>query len=366
MQLSPLINKKIVRNNINLKNVQKQEKRLKGKGSRKPLKNYLGKIVSLSSPELIGNESGVPNFIPDISIEDLLAALENAGITGMSGNGFPIHSKINTFLSANSDKKILLINAVECDPALRHDEWLLDNRYNEITQGIHYLKQALSLDQVVLATKNKNITSNSDFSVSIVPPRYPMGEEHFLIKQILGISLEIKEKPAEHGILVLNVQSIYQICKIVNQCYDGGRFITVAELTNASARIAYIYPTDNISSLLHKCFGETGDKPMYRGYGVMSCVKAAETDDFSKHEMFAVYAAPPNIDNANHCRHCGSCIRKCPAKIKVAKVVLSVDNNKSIDYGSYNLERCVKCGVCTYFCPASKNVSGYVKEILDK
>ena len=80
MYPSPLINRKIIQRNINLKNAQKQEKRTKGKGSRKPLKNYLGKIVSLSSLELIGEESGVSDFISDISKDDLLASIENSGI----------------------------------------------------------------------------------------------------------------------------------------------------------------------------------------------------------------------------------------------------------------------------------------------
>ena len=366
MKSTSLINNKIVRGNVDLKLSQKQEKWTKGKGSRKYLKNYLGKVVSLSSSDLIGKESGVSNFIADISKADLLTALENAGITGMSGNGFSIHKKINTFLLAKSAQKIMLINAVECDPALWHDEWLLANRSNEITQAIHYLSKALSLKQVVLATKNKNIKSNGSYAVSIVPPRYPMGEEHCLIRQICGTSLEKKDIPAEHGFLVLNIQSIYQICKIVNQCYDGGRFITIVDLTKASAKIAYIYPTDNISSVLNKGFNATDGTSLYRGYGIMSCTEAAETDDFSGHETFAAYANSPKINNANRCHHCGSCNRRCPVKIKVAKVIQAVDKNKALYYSSYSLDKCIKCGSCTYFCPASKNVSGYITEILEK
>jgi Na+-translocating ferredoxin:NAD+ oxidoreductase RnfC subunit len=366
MNKCSLINKKIVKGNLNLKRAQIQEKRTNGKGSWRPLKNYLGKVVSLSSFELIGNETGISNFIADISKENLIAALKNAGITGMSGNGFPIHKKINTFLLSKSAKKYLLINAVECDPALMHDEWLLNNRYNEIIYAISYLKRALSLEQVVLATKNRKIKSGENFSVSIVPPRYPMGKEHFLIRQILGIPLEYKEIPAEHGILVLNIQSVYQICKIVNQCYDSGCFITIADLTKASAKIAYIYPTDNVLNLLRKGFGEMDNKSAYLGHGVMLCTKANDADVFSNYETFAAFTNPPMINNANKCKRCGSCNRKCPVKIKVAKVVQSVDKNKLSDYSPYCLERCIKCGSCTYFCPSSKNVSGYVAEILDK
>jgi ferredoxin len=325
-----LINKKIVQKNMNLKKAQVQGKRTHGKGSWRPLKNYLGKVVSLSSAEPIGNETRVSSFVTDISKENLLVALKDTNITGMSGNGFPIYKKINTFLLSKSDKKILLVNAVECDPALMHDEWLLNNRYTEISQGIHYLSQAFSLGQVILATKNKNFKSNGILTVSTVSPRYPMGEEHFLIRQAINTPLENTEIPAEHGILVLNIQSIYQICKIINQCYDSGRFITIADLTKATAKIAYVYPTDNISNLLKTGFGEMDNKTLYKGHGIMVCTNVTETDNFSNHETFAAYTNLLEINNSNKCKRCGSCNRKCPLKIKIAKVVQSVDKNKLI------------------------------------
>jgi len=362
-----LISKNDINRNLHLKKAQKQEKRTNGKGSRKPLKNYLGKIVSLVSYKSVcQEESRISSFVSSISREELLTAIESAKLTGMSGNGFYTHIKIKEFLSANSKNRILLINAVECDPALLHDEWLLDNRYVEIMHTIHYLLQALSLEKAVLATKRRNIKSSDKFSVAVVPPRYPMGEERFLIHQVFGIHLENNEIPAEHGILVLNIQTIYQIGKIINQCYDGGRFITIADLTEASAKIAYVYPTDKITNLLVTHFGEKNKENLYKGFGAMACTKVTETDNFSNYETFAAYANPPRLDNKNKCRRCGNCKRKCPMNIDIAKIVQLIDKNQSFDYDLYNPERCIQCGCCTYFCPALKNVSGYVAKILDK
>jgi Na+-translocating ferredoxin:NAD+ oxidoreductase RnfC subunit len=247
-----------------------------------------------------------------------------------------------------------------------HDEWLLNNRYSEISQAVHYLTKAFSLERVILATKNRDFRSDGKLTVSTVPPRYPMGEEHFLIRQVVNVPLESSEIPAEHGILVLNVQSVYQICKIVNQCYDSGRFATIADLTTATAKIAYVYPTDNIANLLKTEFGEMGNKHLYKGHGIMLCTGASKADNFSNHDTFAAYSNPLEINDSNKCRRCGSCSRKCPIKIKIAKVVQSVDKNKLSDYSLYRLEQCIKCGSCTYFCPALKNVSGYVMGILNK
>ena len=367
MKPTIIINKNVVNTNLHLKKAQKQEKRANGKGSRKPLKNYLGKVVSLVSSEpVVHEESRISSFVADISKKELLAAIESAELTGMSGNGFYTYIKIKSFLSANSPNKILLINAVECDPALLHDEWLLSNRYVEIAQAVNRLTQALSFEKVVLATKNRDVKPNGEFSVAIVPPRYPMGEERFLIRQVLGIHLENTEIPTEHGIFVLNVQSIYQIGKIINQCYDGGRFITIADLATASAKIAYVYPTDKIANLMIANFGDKNKENLYKGFGAMACTKATETDSFSNYETFAAYANPPILDNKNRCRRCGRCKRKCPMNIDIAKIVQFADKNKGLNYAIYNPERCIQCGCCTYFCPALKNVSEYVEKISDK
>lgn len=327
MKMISLINKKIVSNNPNLKMSQTREKQNHGKGSRKNLKNYIGKVITLSSNELVGKETGISNYVENITTEALLLAIKKSGVTGMSGNGFSIYKKIKRFLASKSKKRVLIINAVECDPGLVHDEWLLANRHTEITRCIHYLKQSLCLQAVILATKNKTVKPTNDFSIVKVPPRYPMGEEHFLIHQVLDVKLEKNEIPATQGILVLNLQSIYQICKIINSCYDFGRFVTIANLSKGRAKVAYVYPTDNLVNILKNEFGKNDDIFIYKGHGIMASTIAENTENFTYNGNFAAYAQAPNINNTNKCK---------------------------------------KCGSCTYFCRGSKNVAEYISEVLKK
>lgn len=360
-----LINKKIVRHNSNLKSAFKNAKRTYTKGSRKPLKNYLGKAVQLSSDLMIGNEERISNFVKAVTSDELLLKLKKSNITGMSGNGYFVSDKIERFITANSDKRILIINAVECDPGLIHDEWLLKNRYTEIVHAIDYLKQSLTLDRVVLATKNKNVKKGLNYSAITVPARYPLGEEHFLIEKILNIKIAKKQYPTDFGILVLNIQSVYQICKIINNCYDEGRFITIADLSNAKAKAAYVYPSDRIIEVLQKAYGYNEKKLAYKGTGIMSCSIVNDDDNFSFIGNFAVYAKAPEIDNANKCRGCHMCDIKCPAGIKVSKLVRELDKEKSNGLLDMEiLQKCIQCGSCTYYCMASKNVSSYITAAL--
>lgn len=360
-----LINKKIVQHNFQLRLSKVKAKLKYGKGDRKHLKNYLGKVVRLSSDTLVGKEQGISDFVDTITGDKLLAEIKETHITGMSGNGFPLYKKIEQFILSNSSKRMLIINAVECDPGLLHDEWLLEHRYYEIVRAIHYLKQALSLQDVVLATKSKQVKSDTCFSVKTVPARYPMGEERFLIRQILNIDLDKNEYPTEHGILVLNLQSIYQICKIINKSYDRGRFITIADLSSGDAKVAYVYSENNIRDLMQREFGIAKNAPIYIGTGVMSCSKVSCEDSFSYIGNFAAFSQQPKISDAHKCRKCGTCDRKCPMKIKVSKIIQGMDDHLSSPLTAYHPENCIHCGSCTYYCPASKNVAGYVKRAIE-
>lgn len=361
-----LINKNIVRHNSSLKMAYKNAKHEYGKGKRKLLKSYLGKAVQLSSETLIGSEKRRPDMVSSINSKELLLKLQESNITGMSGNGYSLFDKMKRFLTSDTQDRILIINAVECDPGLVHDEWLLKNRMKEIVHAIECLKDTLSLNNIILAAKQNNVKPGSNYSIAEVPARYPMGEEHFLIEEILHTSIEKGQYPVDFGILVLNLQSIYQISKIINNCYDGGRFITIADLSHAAAKVAYVYPSDNIINTLGKQFGYNEGKKAYKGTGIFSCSVASPKEDFSYTGNFAAFSKLPEIDNANKCRNCHRCDRKCPAGIRVSEVVHVLDDNLSdslLDKSA--LKKCIQCRICTYYCRASKNVSSYITTALD-
>lgn len=55
----------------------------------------------------------------NMSDEELISIIREAGITGMGGASFPTHVKIQSALKDNID--MLIINAAECEPYLSND-----------------------------------------------------------------------------------------------------------------------------------------------------------------------------------------------------------------------------------------------------
>lgn len=371
-----ILNEKTVVKRKKLKDIRKQYNKTYAYG-RSNLKAGLGKVVCLK--ESAGIEKGMmyqekrmePSSFSGEKWkpEKLMNELDNINLSGMSGNGFPVNRKLEK-VSMNLPAKILIVNGVECDPGLLHDRWLISNRLEQVKQGISFLKQMLAFERCILAysmdkqerKKQKKEKSTEAFEVCHVPARYPMGEEHFLIKQILGIELEKESYPSEHGILVMNVQTVYQIYCLLTGTYENGRWVTLVNLNTGEAGIHYVLRGENIKEKLKEVFGESRDLPCFAGGGIMSAHEVITEEVFSDAICFAAVGNHADINNQHRCRGCGKCNRMCPAGVNVREIVRRREKDINADISDLGIEKCVKCGCCTFFCKAGKNTTAYFDE----
>lgn len=294
-----------------------------------------------------------------VTTELLLEQLQLCGMLGMSGNGYLVADKILTFIKARNSAKQIIVNAIECEPGLKNDEWLLHHRMHEIAEGIRYLSNALSITDITLAVKESIQITEDGFLTVKVPARFPMGEEHYLYQAVTGKSLERTVIPAKQGILIMNVQTVYQIYRMLNHVYDNQRIVTLADISSAEGRIAIIHPEDQVQELLHKAFPEAKGN-IYYGGGILQASQVTDQQTFGTRGGFAAFAPDSNITNENRCRKCGGCSHKCPAGISVHKIVQALEKDANADISAFHPEKCVHCESCTYFCMGNKIPSQYV------
>ena len=315
-----LLNQKMVNEYRGLRENQKSSRKAYCRG-KSVTKTKLGKLVRLcletsetgaeNTPEnkafrnLEEQKNAVEQNQRSINKERLLHLLEEYPLTGMSGNGFGVKDKLEAL---PENPRVLLVNGVECEPGLLHDEWLLQNFEEEISQGMDFLCQCIPFERRIIACKvlredrkaygkkqkvkrehgrerkDKRECNDgykggykSGYEVCNVPAVYPMGEEHLLIRQVLGEELNREEKPSDAGILVMNVQTVYQIYCLITGQYQGGR-----------------------------------------------------------------------------------CNRKCPAGVDIREIVKIREKNPKADISNYGIENCIHCKSCTFFCRAGKNIQEYL------
>lgn len=387
MMNQPVINKKMIMGNTETKAVWKAAKkhysrrRRHGQSAKgKPLKGTLLKVVQASPTDhkVIEMNSDVTVAAPigSVTKESLIESLKSVNLRGMSGNSFPVYQKLEAFAEVESaEQSVLLVNAVECDPGLVHDEWLVKSHFEEIKQGIIAIKHAFGIKRAILAMK---AVRREDASISVmfqseeievcrVPARYPAGEEHFLIQSTLGMELPKSELPVRHGILVMNVQTLWQISRLINGTFDGGHYITVADVKRGIAKPAYVYPETKITDLLNKAFGQKNvqEYQCVSGGGIMDSHEVGVEEQCTEKISFAAYlptAFAAVLSNQNRCKGCGACSHKCPAGIDVRKIVSLREENPNADISLYHPEACLHCGSCTWFCHGNKIPELYVNQ----
>lgn len=362
-----LLNQKTVNSKKTLKKIQKSSIRGYCKG-KSVSKTKIGKLVKLVPSNSKMEDTG--HLSSEVNLDRLMELLESSNLTGMSGNGFPVKKKLELFLqnqSLKQSQKILLINGAECEPGLIHDEWILRNHWNEVSKGIQLLGQLIPFERCVLACKitrdeQKKKRDAVGFEVCMVPARYPMGEEHLLIRQVLGRTLAREEHPVEAGILVMNVQTVYQIYCLLTKQYHNGRYITLADLDSGEASVEYITRGEDIREKLVSHFSKDSKQECFAGAGIMSAHAIERDESFADQISFAAIGHPVRISNDAACKGCGMCNRKCPAGVNIKKIVGRRETDSQADISDLGIENCIHCGSCTFFCRAGKNIAEYLNK----
>lgn len=353
-----LLNQKEVSKRKELHHIQKQTKREYGRG-KSILKAKIGKLFVAEENE---NDYVQTRTLGNFSTKEVLDVLREVQLTGMSGNGFLVSEKIENVLK--SETKILIVNGVECEPGLLHDKWLIENCWEQIESGIQVLQQVFQFDRCMMAysmkrkeRRRKEITEK--YEICHVPLRYPMGEERCLIKHLLGKEIGKDEYPVEHGILVLNVQTVFQIYCILLGEYQNGRYITTANLDTGKAEVVYVKRGSKIKQRLEEIYGENTSISYFAGSGIMSAHDVTDEDEFSDLICFAAIGNRVELTNEHACKGCGKCNRKCPVGVDVREIVRRREKDMHADISGLGMEKCIHCGCCTFFCRAEKNTLEY-------
>lgn len=299
---------------------------------------------------------------PELSKEQLIELCKKAELTGRSGNRFETYKKLENF---QADNGLLIINAVECDPGLVHDAWIYKNGMDEVLEGIKILKNSLEIREVILATKEP-LNQSLDIKQCKVADRFPMGYEKNLIKAITGKEVPKGKHPSECGILVLNLQTILAIAEIaVNQEMVKEKYITIADVSEAAAKVTRVRLGDSIEDIAAKLFTDSqrSGKKLYAGSGAMTCHKVKADETITEETCYIAIGNAPDYENAGKCKGCNACTKNCPAQVEVQKIVRLSEKKKltSDDAKSFHVEACIGCGACTYGCMAGKNVREVIR-----
>ena len=324
-------------------------------------------------------EGAVPGVSPVLapldwkttSREELLKRVEQAGICGMGGAGFPTAVKLNP--PPNKRCEYLVLNGAECEPYLTADFRVMLERADRIRVGVEIMRKILGGPAVriaIEANKPEAIAAmekafadiEGNVEIVVLPVLYPQGSEKHQIYATVGrVVPEPPALPIDVGCVVENVGTVAAIADAVEKGEPLLERVTtvsgdaVAEPKNVLAPSGTKY-----SDLVAFCGGEKEPPAKVISGGTMmgfavSTLEIGTTKTtsglllLSKKRVFQ-YAS-------GACIGCGRCVRACPMNLNPALISRVVDANDVKAAEDAHVMDCIECGACSFGCPAYRTIT---------
>lgn len=310
------------------------------------------------------------NDITKYTKKEFLKTIQDCGIVGMGGSGFP------TYVKYNIDKKIntLIINAVECEPYITSDFVLIREKCEEILEAIDAVREINNIDEAIIAIKESNtelkeiidnyIGTYLKIKVTLVPDLYPMGWEKSLVKFIKKVDYE--RLPMEKGIIVNNVSTMYAIYEALKYKKPlTERIVTFTGENLKRPQNVMVKLGTSTSEIIKKVGGLNKKEVTYVSGGPMMGT-SIPTDDIiiNINDNCILVLDKVEEDIESTCMRCGKCVDNCPAKLSPVLIKEALNNTDKLK----KLEpmRCIECGLCSYICPAKINLREKVRLAKEK
>lgn len=320
-------------------------------------------VVIENDGQFVMSENITPKNPDNMSAEEIISEIRNAGIVGMGGAGFPTHVK----LSPPKDKKIdtLIINGAECEPYITADHRRMLEIPEAIIDGIQIVKKALGVDVAYIGIENNKKDAieilkdkiGEDKGIKVVPlkTKYPQGGEKQLIYAITKRKVPSGGLPADVGVVVSNVDTVSQISNAIRTGIPLiDRIVTVSgdcikEPNNFLVRCGM--PFEDVIKASGGFINEP--KKLIMG-GPMMGIAQFSTEVPVVKTTSAILALTDTGDNYKDntpCLKCGKCVENCPMNLMplyLNKFARSGDLEMA---EKYNIMNCMECGLCSYLCP---------------
>ncbi|MCP1340524.1 electron transport complex subunit RsxC [Idiomarina sp. M1R2S28] len=319
-----------------------------------------------------GNKHALPDY-HDVEISRLLELIQEAGIAGLGGAGFPTAQK----LAQQKPLKHLIINGVECEPYIAADDRLMQEHADDIIAGIRILQYITRCDSVLLAIEDNKpeaikamaeaIDDNPQIQLKVVPTKYPSGGEKQLIELLTGHQVPSGKLPMDIGLLMQNVGTAYAVKRAI--IHGEPLLERVVTLTGESLK-----QRGNVWALLgtpiQHLLDESGFTPEKKQRIIMGGPMMGFTLPITEVPVIKTtncVLAPtekelPSPGPELACIRCGACADACPATLQPQQLQWLA---KAKDYESlekHNLFDCIECGACAYVCPSEIPLVHYYRK----
>ena len=333
-----------------------------------PAGSKVNSIVIENDGEYEEVEYSTPKAVSEMSKEEILNAIGDAGIVGMGGAGFPTKVK----LSPKEPDKIdyIIANCAECEPYITADYRQILEHGEELVEGMKIILRLFDNAKGLFGVEDnkpdcieklKELTKDEPrMEVLKLQTKYPQGGERQLIYATTGRAINSSMLPADAGCVVDNVATISAIYRAVakgepsmdrivtvsgDAVHEPGNFkvpfgMNQAELIEAAGGYK-VDPEKIISGGPMMGFSMfTVDVPVTKTSSSILCFTK---DEVAQYEPTA-------------CINCGRCVEVCPSRLIPSRLADYAEHHDEEAFTKHEGLECMECGSCSYVCPAKRQL----------
>lgn len=304
--------------------------------------------------------------LAELSKEEILNKIADAGIVGMGGAGFPTRVK----LSPKEPEKIeyIIANCAECEPYITADYRRMLENTEELVSGMRVVLSMFPNAKGIFGVEDnkrdcieklKEATKDEPkMEVKALQTKYPQGAERQLIYALTKRAINSTMLPADAGCIVDNVETLIGIHNAV----ICGRPLTERIVTVSGDAVQKpgnfkVLLGTNHRELIEAAGGFVQEPQKLISGGPMMGFAMITLDAPVTKTSSAILAFKEDVvakSPASACINCGRCVEVCPSRIIPSRLADYAERFDEETFVAQNGLECVECGSCSYVCPAKR------------
>ena len=305
----------------------------------------------------------------ELTPEEIVSRIKEAGVTGMGGAGFPTFIKLSPPKGCTAE--CVILNGVECEPYITSDYRLMMEHADEILVGLDLLMKAAKVERgyigiednkpEAIALFEKKTAADPRVEIVALEKKYPQGGEKQLVDAVTGRQVPAPPAiPVNVGAIVQNVGTAYAVYQAVMKrkpLFERYTTVTGKKLSNPGNFLVRMGTP--MRDLIEACGGmPEGENKVLAGGPMMgkSVVSTDVTVCKGTNSITILTDADAHRKPIQPCIRCAKCVSACPMGLEPYLLATLSSFKEWERLEAEQVTSCISCGSCQFTCPSHRPI----------
>lgn len=306
---------------------------------------------------------------PELTPEEIVNRIKEAGVTGMGGAGFPTFIKLCPPKDAKAE--CVILNGVECEPYITSDYRLMMEHADEILVGLNLLMKAAKVERGYIGVEDnkpeaialfeEKTAADPRVEIVALEKKYPQGGEKQLVDAVTGRQVPAPPAiPVNVGAIVQNVGTAFAVYQAVMKhkpLFERYTTVTGKQVKNPGNFLVRMGTP--MRELIEACGGmPEGDNKVLAGGPMMgkSVVSTDVTVCKGTNSITILTDADARRKPVQPCIRCGKCVSACPMGLEPYLLATLSAFKQWERLETEQVTSCISCGSCQFTCPSHRPI----------